>query len=837
MAIDTNTHEFQHLLRQFEKGNVVLFAGAGFSIGAQNSRKKDPPLAHELSQILAKECGWPYDEEELPVIYDQASKYLGRSGLEAVLNQLYKDCVPANWHLLATRLFWHRIYTTNIDDVIENSYKAGAGQLLDQIVCPAPYRDPDQFYDHVQCVHLHGSILDFSKPLTFTFEEFAYQTAKPNPWYQAMADDMQSKSFLFVGTRLSDSPFHHYLSLRSQRSKGVEEPRAKAYLVVNNISPIRRRQFADQGIIVIEATGEEFFTTLLPEVQKRVPTKMDLLAARYPHQVGALKAGTLSTQQGVLRQFEYVAADVVGFDQKRKSFFFDGAEPTWEDIAHNVDAQRAITSELLDLVQTDESGVRTFVLTGQAGSGKSTTMRRLAYELARSGHTVYFSKTAQTLDTTPIIQLIKATDRNIYFFLDDARSHVRAVDQLVRELSGLSDVTFVLADRSHILLPKLQRAHKTLKDNLLEMPQLVKEDCERIIDKLEEAGLLGVLAGKPRHQQLREFLGRSWKQLLVAMKEATLGRGFNVIIEDEFRTLASDSARLAYTIACIAYMHSAPIRRRHLLACLEGTDIQKSNVLARDLRGVVVPWKNNDTFVSPRHRVIAHHIAIEAAPFEFKQSAIKQFLIQISAEVTPAQIRLRTPEYVAYRGLINFDNMLQLFGINYDIIIEIYDELKDYYGDDFLFWLQYGRAEVYFDNFDSAENHLNYSLGLRSDNFQAKHNLGVLFLKRSLSQENAAAAAADARRGETLLLEQIQERGDIDAYSHSALVKHKLRYLQRYRSVKFGEELEGLKKLADVGLQKHPFDTSMKDAHDEIYRAYLMQAVREPTAEGIPDND
>ena len=29
-----------------------------------------------------------------------------------------------------------------------------------------------------------------------------------------------------------------------------------------------------------------------------------------------------------------------------------------------------------------------------------------------------------------------------------------------------------------------------------------------------------------------------------------------------------------------------------------------------------------------------------------------------------------------------------------------------------------------------------------------------------------------------------------------------------------------------LGLQKHPFEEIMKDAYNEVYRAYLMQAVR-----------
>jgi len=555
---------------------------------------------------------------------------------------------------------------------------------------------------------------------------------------------------------------------------------------------------------------------------------------RHPHQMEALKASISDTQQlgitraqmNVLRQFEFVGGHVETGTGKLKTFLFDGAEPSWVDIAHNVDAERVFTKELLQRIQAEADGVRTFVLLGQAGSGKSTTMRRIAFEMARAGHTVYYSKTPQTIDRDSIKDLVRASTRPIYFFIDDARTHVKTIDSVVRELIGEVDATFVLSDRPHILLPKLQRAHKSLKEHIYEMPLLIADDCERIIDKLEEFGLLGELAGKSRKQQLREFLGRSWKHLLVAMKEATSGRGFNTIIEDEYRTLASDNARLAYAIACLAYMHGAPVRRRHLLACLDGTDAQNASTLEKDLHGVVVAWKGNETFVAPRHRVIAQHVALEAASIDVKQAAIREFLLQISAEVTPSNIRQRTPEYIAYRGIINFDNMLEVLGSNYELIIDIYEELKRYYKDDFLFWLQYGRAEVYFDNFATAENYLNQSIGIRSNgNFQAKHNLGVLFLKRALSQPNPVSAAADAKLGKEILVEQIRERGDIDAYPYSALVTHMIKYLIRFQPQKMGEELELMKKLADEGQQKHPHDESMRGVQQEAYRAYLMQAV------------
>jgi hypothetical protein len=375
---------------------------------------------------------------------------------------------------------------------------------------------------------------------------------------------------------------------------------------------------------------------------------------------------------------------------------------------------------------------------------------------------------------------------------------------------------------------------RALKPTILEMPALERPDCERMIEKLEQFGMLGDLQGKSLPQQLRQFLGRSRKQLLVAMKEATSGKGFDVILENEFKSLAGENARISYTITCLAYMHGAPVRRRHLLACMAGTDLEKASTLSNDLRDVIVQWNQSGDLLSPRHRVIAHQVATESAPVGIRAMAASVFLSQISGDVTPRNISRRTPEYLAYRGIINFDNMLDLFGEDYEVIGALYSELKDYYSHDFLFWLQFGRAEVYFDHFTAAENYLTQSLAIRdAGNFQARHNLGVLFLKRARLDENAATAEADLRHGEELLREQITQRGDIDAYPYAALVTHKYRYLKARGSPKFAEEIEALVNLAQVGIRRHPMEGAMQEAYQEIMRAYLTLAVSDQ-AEAAP---
>ena len=606
MSVDFNSPDLQLLLRQFQTGNAILFAGAGFSVSASNAEGTDPPTSQSLAERLSVECGWSYSGEELPLVYGQAEKHLGTRRLRDLMDRLFGHCTPADWHRSVAQIHWYRIYTTNVDDVIENSYTKSNGlQRLAVITCPAQYKDVDSWFEEVQCVHLHGSALDRSKQLTFTAEHFAVETARPSPWYQSLIEDMYSRSVVFIGSRLSEPPFHHYLQLRSLRARGTSEIRAKAFVVTPNPSRLWERQLLDQNMVVIPVTAEEFIPALAGKVSELVPDRMELLKARYPHQIQAIVSGLLTSRADLLRDFDIVdTAPTIPTERAtvRRTQFFLGAEPSWDDVRAGVDAVRGFVPEFLDTLRGAADGHNVVLITGHAGSGKSTLLRRLAIELAREGRSAYFAKAPRTFPVEPVLALLRDLDEGtVYFFLDDAVHNLNSVSEILSNAPGEASVTFVLAERPHLIEARLSVLPRK-PSAVLDIPPLSSSDCDLVIDKLSEFGYLGALQGVSRAEQRREFLGRSQKQLLVALKEATSGRGFDAIIGDEFRTLASDEVRMAYTIACLAYMHGAPIRRRHLLACIEGSDIEKGVLLSSYLRDVLVKWKDHPDFLCPRHR-------------------------------------------------------------------------------------------------------------------------------------------------------------------------------------------------------------------------------------------
>ncbi|MDQ6892319.1 MAG: hypothetical protein M3167_06525 [Acidobacteriota bacterium] len=122
-----------YLTRQLGRGNVVLFLGAGFSSLATNRLGASLPTGSELAKLM---WGFMYPGDA----YDQATS-LGEL-YEAILESstphsrirnfleeqlIYKE-IPTLYQEFA-HPFWFRVYTTNVDDLVER-YTSAPGIIL-----------------------------------------------------------------------------------------------------------------------------------------------------------------------------------------------------------------------------------------------------------------------------------------------------------------------------------------------------------------------------------------------------------------------------------------------------------------------------------------------------------------------------------------------------------------------------------------------------------------------------------------------------------------------------------------------------------------------------------
>jgi len=829
-AIDWTQSDFAYLKEKVREGQAVLFAGAGFSGDAFNKRGEHPPLGSDLGRALAGEAKLPYNGEDLPHVYQASRGTVGDRRLRELLTSYYDIAEYPGWYHIVRGTVWHRIYTTNIDNLFQRIYEKAPlhSQRLDTIVCPAAFKPQRVDLKEVQCVHLHG-LIESPQPFTFTLAEFASLTARSNPWYQALIDDVSGQPVVFVGTRLAEPQFYHYLELRKARAGNGTHP-AKSFLVDPSLTEIRRRALLDLNIIGVKAHASDFFEDLeraIPSTERSVPSVTGRVGATVP-----LVQGVLDRASGITQSFDSIRPTQLPVPRPaRPSYFLFGAEPTWDDIEKHRDAIREVTSAFVSALRAQSDSFRCFVLHGHAGSGKTTTLMRAALECADSRCTVLFARNEgrpDLEDIQPFAEKLHERGERLFVFFDGLAQSLPSLHEHKSDLRTCVNLTLVCAEQTNVYAQR-QHALDALRPVVHAMPDLARSDAEALIEKLEEFGCLGQLRGKTREQQVDLFMVHAKQQLLVAMKESTLGDRFDRILLKELQELDVD-AQHAYVMCCLAVAQGAPgVYRRHLMAALGRTSRRQSVIFGESLRAILVPANSSGSMLRPRHRLIARCVGAELSSEDLRQVAVVALLQELSGDITPNEITRRSPAYLAYRGLINSDALYELFGGKPELVLEIFAGLRRNYDGDFLFWLQYGRANIRAGNLDMAENFIQQSLQIRPNgNFQARHQLGILFLMQSALSPNPGAMTERAQAGQAILKEQILTRGDIDSYPYGAYLTYVSRWFFAVGAVTSSKEWEDLRAVGREAVAKYPGDEAMREAQKEVERSYLMRTVKSP---------
>ena len=112
-----------HMRNQFAIGSCVLFLGAGFSLEASNLRGQSLPSANKLTELIWNICypGDPVEKNtELQDIYEYAAGQCPKQLTELLRHTFFvdPDTCP-DWYRQLLTMPWLRIYTLNIDNLVE----------------------------------------------------------------------------------------------------------------------------------------------------------------------------------------------------------------------------------------------------------------------------------------------------------------------------------------------------------------------------------------------------------------------------------------------------------------------------------------------------------------------------------------------------------------------------------------------------------------------------------------------------------------------------------------------------------------------------------------------
>ena len=396
---------------------------------------------------------------------------------------------------------WRRCYTLNVDDI--------EVAVSSRFSIPRPLRslsattttDVAQPHENVlEIVHLNGMIGDSLESLTFSELDYGRRQTQPDPWLSNCVADILSKPVVFVGTDLREPTIWQYIQYRqSKGARGTREYRPGSYLVVPDIDAARRLMLDTLNITHVPLDAEGF-AGILRSIDREISRGHHALRERVD------SAGRYRRPSRV--------SELVGDPVRRDREYLLGDEPTWADLTESVAAVRQFDVDLaetaLAALRRDES-LDPVLVTGTAGSGKSTSLMSLGLRLTAEGFPVYWLDEKFDVRPADVSAIPNNEEGPVAILIDD-------VD--LWGLMGASWIRDIPSTRPGVLLVAALRSGRvpgrfdstSLGDVRIvstSMPPLDDDDIQRILETLKDHNRLGVLRGAECRRTVRGVQGES----------------------------------------------------------------------------------------------------------------------------------------------------------------------------------------------------------------------------------------------------------------------------------------------------------------------------------------
>ena len=810
-----------HLKTQFERCRAVLFIGAGFSATSKNIEGERIPLGQELAKKIWPLC-FPSDEFEVSAsLSDLYETALSKdpNGLKQLLLKcltIQSDSIE-NWMIDYFSFPWHRIYTLNVDNLIDViPQRSSLPRTLRGISATnlsAPLTQTEGNFGSLEFIGLNGTMADIPQNVTFSTSQYSRRIVFPDQFYQQLTADIVSRPIIFVGSNLNEPSLWQNIEIRKAKgARGAFEMRPRSYLVTPHLDRSRRARLSDFNISWIPMTAKEFSEQVLAKLSDA-------------KKIGLTSLKSKKTESST--HWELPDVGDLATTPLCSSEFLLGQEPIWADIQSGRAVERASDNQFwgkfLSAFSEKPRGV--FIVSGTAGSGKSTTLMRLALRITESGQRVAWIDKRSRISHKQIISSIEKESPPNVLAMDDADFLGLGLSSLLQKLSTLpSNPLIIIALRSGVIDRYINPATLSgIPIHELSVPHLSDSDITSILDVLEKENRLGVLRGKRRDKQEEIFKGFSGRQLLVAMISATSGVKFEEKIPNEFFELPSDSQRV-YAIIALATTFRHSLSRQDILIALNDSSNESLNALNLLLRRhIVTEIPQGSEKIQARHRVIAMLIRDALQIHGKLGDSVRGLAFMAATHATPGT-RKNNRFLKLLIHVINHDFLFRNLGL--ELSQSIYQELEELLSWDHHYWLQRGSLEVESGDLRLAENFLGQARGLSPNNLLIETEWAYLLFRKALVNPRGAMAQ-DFVRDATDLAMSVTERAKSNPHPFHVLGSQGLAWSRSGISGRDPKEkyLNSLVAQVEIGTKRFPKNSDLKQLIIDLKKEYYSLAL------------
>jgi len=565
------------LKRILELEDPILFLGAGFSLGAKTQKGKDFPTGNQLKIEIIKnllkivEGSSEYNDlikYNLSDICEYSESEKSKAHLTDFLVDIFQNAKPANFHELVCKYPWKKIYTTNVDDIIETIFDKGNKGLLVQNY---KRRSTLKLDDKTEYIKLHGCVNNPSENLTFSTKSYLDSMILTKDYrFNSLSLDMLSETIIFVGHDFSEINIDYYLKL--YENSGYQSSKGKLIFINPYPSIIFKSKIKSLGAVLIEWDADRFFS-FVNKIYSQTENSEAIKQLRTLKRFG-------------FERLNEIRKSIVPISKYESSLYF-GYEPNWKDIYDEWDFRDSnIKSELErfkeHVLKIGESGI--FAVFGKGLAGKSTFLLRLGVELESDGYEVW-QYTGKYFNYFELYKWIKQNSGLKHFALlyDNASQNYKDISRLVNLVP--SDQRLIVITTSRVPL-HIRMRYSIVENKHLEYyiePKISEKYATTIEEKLSQKGYLGALKKySEKKERINNILSKN--DILDILFEITYGKGFKERLSKGLHailTIDYDSHDLLILLALFEKL-DIPFIPKELVSLIYGNNSNKVLVEIED---------------------------------------------------------------------------------------------------------------------------------------------------------------------------------------------------------------------------------------------------------------
>lgn len=489
---------------QIASGQAILFLGAGATIPAKGRSNTRGMSGNALrDRLFDKFLGGEGKSRPLNYIADRCTTVAGMGQVHRFIKELFVDLQPTPGHMAIPKFKWKGIVTTNYDLLIERAYErtADAQQSIERIIWDrddfdAAIRNPTS----VPLLKLHGClnrINDPELPLVLSSHDYYKFRTNRGQLVSTFREWGSSYPVVFCGYSLADENIKEILFDLTDKffhrpqylivDPGLEEGDIEYWKSLRfDCLPLSFDDFMAelQGIVSqAEITLTSALSTEANSVTKLIPSK---------------ERPSIELSRYLADELQHVHPALVT-TLMPPAAFYRGTSDGFAWVKESFDVRRRVSDTLLEdavlathRTQLDRPFL--YVLKGYAGSGKTVTLKRFAWEAASDYEaTVFYLGPGTVLRVAQIRELAQLIKTRIIIVVDDLLLHSKELREALAEFKKVRlPVTFVAAARTNEWNVSGELSSNDV-DSEYELLDLGRKEVEALIERLSKNKCLGYL--------------------------------------------------------------------------------------------------------------------------------------------------------------------------------------------------------------------------------------------------------------------------------------------------------------------------------------------------------